>query len=63
MRDHTEDCQNCGKEVGFDSDKLPDSACDTEEIECENCGCILHIGWQAIPEVRKFEMPEEGGAS
>lgn len=49
------ECACCKKEIDV-TDKLPSSACDSEEIACD-CGAEIEIGWYATAEVRGVKLP------
>ena len=47
------ECPECGKDHSFDSEDLPDRACDTVEFECDYCHIKLRLGWYAMAELTK----------
>jgi hypothetical protein len=48
------ECPQCNVDIDV-TDKLPERACDENEIEC-SCGAIFEIGWYATAEVRSFNQ-------
>ena len=46
------DCPECGHNKEFDCDELPDNACDSNEVECDECECLFMVGWSAESELR-----------
>jgi hypothetical protein len=52
-------CPYCDKKIDV-TDRLPDKACDENEIDCE-CGAELVIGWYAEAEIRDSKAPIIGG--
>lgn len=45
------ECPKCGNDNDV-SDNLPDNACDSNEVQCDNCDHQFLIGWTAEVELR-----------
>jgi hypothetical protein len=48
------ECPKCDTLIEFDTDELPDYACDSTEITCKNekCEHEFLVGWYATAELR-----------
>ena len=48
------ECPKCTQEIDLDGYDMPNNACDSMEIECENEECQeeFAVGWYATAEIR-----------